>query len=217
MVSTSGPFAQAALEREAAIAMARVGRSLADQILLAEVVRYATAANLPEKFVRGLEVRETRDGADTVYDVVNTWTNEFGLPLAEWFDQGTANDYLIEPKVTHDDIGLSAPSDAGAPVHTDTPLDSDTLQTERDRARIEHNRTGHAVQHPSVLYWERDGERNWRRTVIHPGQPATLAIQRGLEAAQSRFAHALSVIVARQLERTAPGAELELEAEVVVH
>ena len=197
--------------------MHRVGRALAEQILLGEIERYASAANLPEKFIRGLEIREDHQGTEVTYEVVNTWTNEFGLPLAEWFDQGTKQGYLIEPKVTHDPIGLSAPSDAGAPLHTDTPLEPETLHTDRDRARVQHDDTGYSVQHPSLLYWERDGEQHWRRTVIHPGQPAILAIQKGLEAGQRRFAEALAVVVARQLERRAPGAILDLEAEVVVH
>lgn len=209
-------FEQSRVEREASIAAARVGRAIAEQTLLAEVVRYASAANLPDKFIRGLELREAIHGDEITYEVFNTWTNEFGLPLAEWFDKGTANNYLIEPKVTHDTIGLDAPS-AGAPHRTDTETEFETLQTERDRARIDHNETGYSVQHPSVLYWERDGEKHWRRTVIHPGRPAVNAVQRGLEAGQRRFAEALATAVARDLERTAPGTELDVEAEVIIH
>ena len=90
------------------------------ETVLAEAVRHARAANLPQKFIDGMEIRGPeaagRKGAEREPDharkgrvravsrfrLVNTWSEDdpkYGYkPLARFFEYGTKSQIWIEPK-----------------------------------------------------------------------------------------------------------------------
>jgi len=61
--------------------------------VLREMVLAAHAANLPQKFIDGIQLIKI---SDTSYEITNVW-NEDGKPLARWFEHGTAR-HWVEPK-----------------------------------------------------------------------------------------------------------------------
>ena len=140
---------------------------------------FASAANMPDEFVDGIEVRDGGFTAAGVmdYDIVNTFKGKFGEPLAEWFEEGTKRNYKIRPKLDHPVIGFSDAAPTQGAGYADRMEDEEprNIYTERDVAYVEHGDETRR-QHPAVLSWERDGVRYYRKEVTHPGREAVLSM-----------------------------------------
>ena len=131
---------------------------------------FALASNLPDKFADGMEFIRT---GPYEYRLVNKWRGKWGEPLAQWFEEGTKNNYIIEPKIMHRDLDQ---------------------YMGRDRARIAHG-DGTQTHHPRFLAWFREGMWHFRRRVIHPGRIATNIMQKALDEGSDEAARHIRRLV----------------------
>ncbi len=127
----------------------------AKQSILPQVIIMAQAANLPEKFIQGIDVEQSGPFQITFF---NDWSGKWDEPLAKWFNYGTKRNYVIENIVKHPKGGY---------------------RTGHSHEKIDHPTT--RTQHPKVLHWKKNGVSHFARRVIHPGFPKTEAIERGVE------------------------------------
>lgn len=136
-------------------------------IVIPEAKRMSEAMNLPEKFTSAIQYRQLGKGKGQV-------VNNFGspdVPLAIFFNYGTKRNYVIEPKVKHAKIRPRAP---------------------RDTEKVGDN----SVVHPEALHWiAPTGEHVFRKRVIHPGFPKTLAMQFGVEQGKNRLIQLLPSLI----------------------
>ena len=137
--------------------------------VIPEVKRMAEAMLLPSEFVDSIRFEKTGQNQGKVI-------NDFGvpdLPLAVWFNYGTKRFYPITPKVQH-------PEGASPRATRDT----------------EDVGEGH-IQHPSVLHWvDESGKDHFRKKVIHPGFPKTLAMEFGVNEGKKKLMTVLPNIIA---------------------
>lgn len=155
--------------------IADVLRGLFEKYVLEEARTLGAAAGMPDKWIEGLEVKET---GWNEFHLINTFKGKFNEPLAQIFEEGTKRNYPITPKVEHDTL---------------------EQYTDRDLKQIVHgDRTTH--QHPPVLAWLRDGEWHFRRKVIHPGQPGGHVMKRAIEIGLPKVREGLMWYLAKHPE-----------------
>ena len=67
--------------------------------MIKEMIRYATAANMPESFVKNISLEKL---SSLKYKIVNTWKGPNNEPLPEFFEYGTSDvDLTGTSKVMH--------------------------------------------------------------------------------------------------------------------
>ena len=138
-------------------------RELIESTIIDEMKRHARAAKLPKKFIEGIKLENVAASRGrTKWRIYNDWEGPLGEPLASWFERGTKRNYPIIPRM-------------------DQPK-----KTKRERERTpkyEKPSTG-----ASYLHWERpEGKHNFRKRVIHPGQPAHKAMEQGMAVGRVRL------------------------------
>ena len=179
-MASTGP----AVTREVEDAIRPLVRKKLEDIVVEKAKTYAAAANLPDEFVDGIELRERSGGGTVEFDLVNTFKGKFGEPLAEWFEEGTKRFYKIRPKVDHPTFGFgdAQPVLSRGQEAREDDENPRNIYTERDIAHIEHG-DDTKRQHPSVLHWFRDGIHHYRKEVTHPGREPVLAMHLAQDAA----------------------------------
>ncbi len=144
-----------------------------NRYVIPEIKAIGRAANAPEAFIESFKFVKTGRGRGKI---INTLGSK-ELPLAKWFNYGTKRNYLIETKVKH-------PKGA--------------RRAEREKEDIGG---GHVSEPMTLHYVDDNGVDHFPETVIHPGQPKTLVMEKGVTSGSKQLVSIVEKDVKEEFEK----------------
>jgi len=143
-----------------------------NRYVIPEIKAIGRAANAPAAFIESFKFVKTGRGRGKIINTLGSKEK----PLAKWFNYGTKHNYPITTKVVHPE---------GTP------------RVEREKTDV----GGGHVLHPETLHYvDASGEHHFPKMVIHPGQPRTLVMEKGVTSGSKQLISIVSDDVKEEFE-----------------